>query len=339
MVVKIKGFLISLILLATVAVALLVAGSQWLLHQPVKGLQQPVLLEVEPGAHARSILNKLNQQQLIGDISLTYLASRLWGQGGHIKAGVYQLEPGLTLQQLWAKLKSGDQYQFQVTLVEGQTLAQWLQRLQTQPYLLSATRDLSEQALLAEVTGSASFSSLEGLLAPDTYSYQAYSSDLLLLRQAYQEQQQLLNAFWRERDPNLPYSTPYEMLIMASIIEKETGYKGERPLVSSVFVNRLRLGMRLQSDPTTIYGITNFDGNITRAHLREMTPYNTYRISGLPPTPIAMPGTASLRAAAHPATSDYLYFVADGSGGHVFSKTLEEHNRAVNRYQRKQTNP
>ncbi|MDX1704952.1 endolytic transglycosylase MltG [Pseudidiomarina sp.] len=337
--VKIKGFLISLILLGLVAVAAIVAGSQWLLHQPVKSLQRPILFEVEPGSHARIILKRLNHQQLVGDLSLTYLASRLWQVGGQLKAGVYQLEPGLTLEQLWTKLEHGDQYQFQVTLVEGQTLAQWLQRLHQQPYLQSVTRDLSEQALLAEVTGSASFSSLEGLLAPDTYSYQAYSTDLLLLRQAYQEQQQLLNQFWRERAEDLPYKSPYEMLIMASIIEKETGYAGERPLVSSVFVNRLRLGMRLQSDPTTIYGIANFDGNLTRAHLREATPYNTYKISGLPPTPIAMPGTASLRAAAHPATSDYLYFVADGSGGHVFSKTLAEHNKAVNRYQRKQTNP
>ncbi len=338
MVVSIKGFLISLIILAVVAVAVVVGGSQWLLQQPVQGVQQPVLLEVERGAHTRSILKELHDQGVIADISLAYLASRLWRQGEHIQAGVYQLQPGMSLQQLWSKLKRGDQYQFQVTLVEGHTFAQWRQRLQQQPYLQVTSQGMSEKALLAAVTGTDEFSSLEGLLAPDTYSYQAYTDDLLLLRQAYQEQQRLLAEFWRERDADLPYTSPYEMLIMASIIEKETGHAGERPLVSSVFVNRLKLGMRLQSDPTTIYGIPDFDGNLTRAHLREQTAYNTYRISGLPPTPIAMPGAASIRAAAHPVTSDFLYFVADGSGGHVFSKTLEEHNRAVNRYQRKQTN-
>ncbi|KFZ31788.1 hypothetical protein IDSA_03625 [Pseudidiomarina salinarum] len=339
MVVSIKGFLISLIILALIGAAVVVAGSQWLLQQPLKGLQQPLLLEVERGTHTRSILTKLNEQNLIADISLAYFASRLWRQGERIQAGVYQLQPGISLQQLWSKLKRGEQYQFQVTLVEGQTFAQWLHRLQQQPYLQVTTRGLSEAELLAAVTGTDTFRSMEGLLAPDTYSYQAYTDDILLLRQAYQEQQRLLDKYWRERDPELPYTSPYEMLIMASIIEKETGHTGERPLVSSVFVNRLKLGMRLQSDPTTIYGIPDFDGNLTRAHLREQTAYNTYRISGLPPTPIAMPGAASIRATAHPATSDYLYFVADGSGGHVFSKTLEEHNRAVNRYQRKQTNP
>lgn len=162
----------------------------------------------------------------------------------------------------------------------------------------------------------------------------AGTSALEILREAYKTQQQRLYSAWQQRAADLPYTEPYELLIMASIIEKETGIKGERDIVSSVFVNRLQTGMRLQSDPTTIYGVANFDGNLTRAHLREETAYNTYRIDGLPPTPIAMPSVASLLAAAQPASTEYFYFVADGSGGHVFSRTLEEHNKAVNRYQR-----
>jgi UPF0755 protein len=170
----------------------------------------------------------------------------------------------------------------------------------------------------------------------DTFSYQAYTDDVTLLKQAHQKLTTELQRQWQQRATDLPYKNPYELLIMASIIEKETGVAGERALVSSVFVNRLNATMRLQSDPTTIYGIENFDGNLTRAHLRQETAYNTYRIAGLPPTPIAMVSRASLKAAAHPARSDYFYFVADGSGGHVFSQTYEQHQQAVNRYQRKQ---
>ena len=158
-------------------------------------------------------------------------------------------------------------------------------------------------------------------------------SDKDILRRAYQAMQQKLDVIWQQRSADCPVDTPYELLILASIIEKETGIDGERAMVASVFANRMATGMRLQSDPTTIYGIEAFDGNLTRAHLREKTAYNTYRIDGLPPTPIAMVSEASLRAAADPAQSDYFYFVANGEGGHVFSKTLEEHNKAVRKYQ------
>ncbi|WP_157981083.1 endolytic transglycosylase MltG [Pseudidiomarina insulisalsae] len=305
-----------------------------LLQRPLQVPAGETLVEVSRGAHAKAVLRELQQQQLwSANPELTYLASRLWAAADQLQAGVYQVQPGQTLGQFWQQLQQGRQHQFAITLVEGQTLAQWLRLLQQHPYL--SDRELQQtDALTVAVAGSDRWPSLEGLLAPDTYHFYAGTGVIELLRTAYQTQQQRLQAAWQQRAPQLPYTEPYELLIMASIIEKETGVSGERDIVSSVFVNRLREGMRLQSDPTTIYGIADFDGNLTRAHLRERTPYNTYRIDGLPPTPIAMPGQASLRAAAQPAQTDYFYFVADGSGGHVFSKTLAEHNRAVDRYQR-----
>lgn len=310
--------------------------SYWLTQQPLQ-LQQATLLEVTPGSHPRRVLQQLRQLELIqGDERWLYYSYRLWQRRTGVQAGLYQLQPGQSLTDLWRQLAAGEQHLLQVTLVEGQTLAQWLTRLAQAPYLTASIANWSQPELLQAVTGRDDYPSLEGLLMADTYSYQAYSLDLQLLRQAYGKLQQQLQQAWQQRADDLPYQTPYELLIMASIIEKETGLIAERPLIASVFVNRLRSGMRLQSDPTTIYGIEQFDGNLTRAHLRTLTPYNTYRIDGLPPTPIAMVSRASLQAAAQPAQSDYYYFVADGSGGHVFSKTYHEHQAAVNRYQRKQ---
>lgn len=327
-----SGFLAVLIILAvTISVGLY--WSHQLLQTPLQMGSQAVLFEVKPGMHAKKVLRQLHQQQLWEHaIPLSYVASRLWSEPQNVQAGVYQLQPGQTLAQVWQQMASGEQHQFTITLVEGQTLAQWLQRLQEHAYLkaVPATSEALQRALL----GDTPWPSLEGLLAPDTYHFYAATPVIDIVRKAYAIQQQRLQEVWAARAPDLPYTDPYELLIMASIIEKETGLHGERDVVSSVFVNRLRKGMRLQSDPTTIYGIADFDGNLTRAHLREHTPYNTYRIDGLPPTPIAMPSFASLKAAAQPATTEYYYFVADGSGGHVFSRTLEEHNKAVNRYQR-----
>tara|TARA_Y100001973_G_scaffold9941_3_gene13541 strand:- start:3169 stop:4188 length:1020 start_codon:yes stop_codon:yes gene_type:complete len=334
---KLKRFLligsVTMVILATLLVLIGAYWSQRLVDTPLQVTEQPVLFEVVSGMHAKSVLQKLQQQGLWHHSSdVSYLASRLWANPQHLQAGVYQLQPGQTLTQFWQQLAAGRQHQFAVTLVEGQTLSQWLSLLQSHDYLKPI--DLAPENLGEAIAGASEVKSLEGLLAPDTYHFFAATPALEILRKAYATQQERLQSVWQDRAPDLPYTEPYELLIMASIIEKETGLSGERDVVSSVFVNRLRTGMRLQSDPTTIYGIKDFDGNLTRAHLRESTPFNTYRIDGLPPTPIAMPSLASLRAAAHPATTDYFYFVADGSGGHVFSRTLEEHNRAVNRYQR-----
>lgn len=327
-----KGLLAGFLVLGVVAL-IGVYGSQQLLESPIQTGDKAVLLEITPGMHAKTVLQELEQQGLWPySTQLSYVASRLWANPERLQAGVYQITPGQTLGQFWQQIQQGRQHQFSVTLVEGQTLAQWLTILRQHNYLESF--ELSASDLLQKVATDAKWPSLEGLLAPDTYNFFAGTSALEILRKAYKTQQQRLYSAWEQRADDLPYTEPYELLIMASIIEKETGLKGERDQVSSVFVNRLRTGMRLQSDPTTIYGIANFDGNLTRAHLREETAYNTYRIDGLPPTPIAMPSVASLRAAAQPASTDYFYFVADGSGGHVFSRTLEEHNKAVNRYQR-----
>ncbi|RUO55760.1 endolytic transglycosylase MltG [Pseudidiomarina homiensis] len=337
MVAKLKQFILISFFAGIFLLTLFACGGAYWSHQlldsPLDIGDEPVLLEIKPGMHAKTVLQQLKQQEIWPHSSeLSYVASRLWANPERMQAGVYQLQYGQTLRQFWQQLQAGRQHQFAVTLVEGQTLMQWLEIIGAHDYLQPLTSSPSE--LLKQVASDASWPSLEGLLAPDTYHFYAGTSALKILRKAYKTQQQRLYGVWEDRADELPYTEPYELLIMASIIEKETGLTGERDKVSSVFVNRLRKGMRLQSDPTTIYGIADFDGNLTRAHLREETAYNTYRIDGLPPTPIAMPSLASLRAAAHPATTDYFYFVADGSGGHVFSRTLEEHNKAVNRYQR-----
>ncbi|MGQ4275952.1 endolytic transglycosylase MltG [Pseudidiomarina sp. E22-M8] len=329
-----RFFLISVTLIVLGALV----GGYWsyqLAQQPLQLSGEPKLLEIKRGAHAKSILNELAQRGWLQQaVTPSYLASRLWSHPEGLQAGVYQIRSKQSLADFWQQLRQGEQYQFSITLIEGQTLTQWLTVIAAHPYIKGAEELSSPTELITKVTDNDELSSLEGYLAPDTYHFFAGTAALKLLRTAYMTQRRRLDKLWQQRASGLPYTAPYELLIMASIIEKETGLGSERDLVSSVFVNRLNTGMRLQSDPTTIYGIADFDGNLTRAHLRETTAYNTYRIDGLPPTPIAMPSEASLLAAAQPAASPYFYFVADGSGGHIFSETLAEHNRAVDRYQR-----
>lgn len=322
--------------LATVALLLLLSG-WYVQHLWQRPLQLPAqLFELKAGSHARSLLQQLQALGADIDPQLAYYQLRIRGHGDRLQAGVYQVEPSLSLGELVAQLESGEQHLFRLTLVEGFTLAQWRTQLKAAPHLRSETDHLSAKALHKLLDPEQLYPSLEGALLPETYSYKAGTSDLRILQDAFNKMQQELSQAWAGRDRSIPIESPYDLLIMASIIEKETGIASERALVSSVFMNRLREGMRLQSDPTTIYGIEDFDGNLTRAHLREQTAYNTYRIDGLPPTPIAMPSVASLQAAAHPAVSEYFYFVANDKGEHIFSKTLAEHNRAVNRYQRGQ---
>lgn len=250
-----------------------------------------------------------------------------------IKAGSYSVKQGVTPLQLLGKLTRGEVTQGELTLVEGWSFRQWRQRMDKHPDLRHETSGLSE-AQIAERLGQ-SIAQLDGWLFPDTYLFDKQSSDLDLLARALRAMQRKLDSEWGQRDQGLPYKTPLEALVMASIIEKETGQAADRAMVAAVFVNRLRKGMLLQTDPTVIYGLgENFDGNLRKRDLQADTPYNTYTRSGLPPTPIAMPGLASLQAALHPAASDVLYFVARGDGSSEFSRTLDEHNRAVNRYQR-----
>jgi len=246
---------------------------------------------------------------------------------------VYTLDQPLTPLALYAKIERGEVSQALVQFIEGRNWREVRAILAAQPLLKNDSADMSDAELMQAI--GAEESHPEGLLFPDTYFYVPHTSDLDVLRRAYRLQHDKLLAAWEVRAPGLPYRTPYEALIMASIVEKETGAAFERPKIAGVFLNRLRLGMRLQTDPTVIYGLgERFDGNLRKADLQRDTPYNTYTRAGLPPTPIAMPSEAAIQAALNPAKTDALYFVARGDGTHIFSSNLEAHNRAVNRYQR-----
>lgn len=259
----------------------------------------------------------------------------LWLRPGEevLRSGVFVLRAPMTLDQLVQRLAQEPDGTPPLVLVEGATFANLRAMLMGREDVRQAMAQLSDAEVLAAV--GAEEHHPEGLFAPNTYVIDEGERDIDILRRLYLRQKRILAEEWAGRASGLPYGSPYEALIMASIIEKETGVAGERARIAGVFVRRLEQGMRLQTDPTVIYGLGDaYKGNLTRAHLRQLTPYNTYRISGLPPTPIAMPGRAAIHAALHPDDSKAIYFVADGHGRHVFSETLEAHNQAVNRYQR-----
>lgn len=261
------------------------------------------------------------------------LLGRLAGMDRSIKAGSYEISAGVTGWQLLEKLTAGDVTQTEVVIIEGKTFIELKSKLNSLGDVKHEAANLSDAELLERIGASASHP--EGRFFPDTYLFAKQSSDIDLYRRAYRAMEKRLLAAWEKRDPTLPYKNIDEALIMASIIEKETGAAADRGKVASVFVNRLRKGMLLQTDPTVIYGLgERFDGNLRKTDLMTDTPYNTYMRPGLPPTPIALPGMASIQAALNPPATDYLYFVARGDGTSVFSKTLEEHNRAVNKFQR-----
>ncbi len=248
-----------------------------------------------------------------------------------IRQGSYKVSAGWNIVELFRSLSSGKEFQHKITFVEGTRFSDWQRQIQSAEGLVDNTSHLSEAELAKKL--SLATDKIEGLLLPETYFYTHDSNSLALYRQAQQDLASYLARQWPSRAKNSPLKTPYEALILASIIEKETALDSERGLIASVFVNRLRKKMRLQTDPTVIYGMgDSYKGNIKRKHLKQKTPYNTYVIKGLPPTPIAMVGKTSIDAALNPERSDYLYFVASGKGGHHFSRTLEEHNRAVRKY-------
>src|SRR6185436_15854335 len=249
-------------------------------------------------------------------------------------AGTYRLEKALTPSELLDKLARGDVVFNEMAFIEGTTFRQWLEQLRSSPHVRQTLAGKTTADILADL--GIGDRSAEGWLFPDTYRFAPGISEAELLKRAHAAMKRRLDAAWEAREPGLPLKTPYEALILASIVEKETGAAAERPLVASVFVNRLRKGMRLQTDPTVIYGIgEKFDGNIRKRDLTTDTPYNTYTRDGLPPTPIAMPGAASIAAVSRPARTEFLYFVGKGDGTHQFSRMLEEHNRAVAKYQLK----
>jgi len=315
-------------------VALVGAGGlAWYGNRPLRIEPLPKTLNVAPGTNLRSLSTMLEREGVVGNAQVFWLLGRVLGKPGTLKVGVYTLDRPLTPLELYAKIQRGEVSQAMVQFIEGWNWREVRAALAAQPMLKNDSAGMSNAEILQAI--GAEENHIEGLLFPDTYFYAPQASDLSVLRRAYRRQHDKLMAAWETRAPGLPYRTPYEALIMASIVEKETGAASERPKIAAVFLNRLRLGMRLQTDPTVIYGLGDrFDGNLHKADLQHDTPYNTYTRAGLPPTPIAMPSEAAIQAALNPAKTDALYFVARGDGTHVFSSNLNAHNRAVNRYQR-----
>jgi UPF0755 protein len=325
---------IKRLLLLTILAALTGAGGlAWYARQPLHIEALPKSVNVTPGMNLRTLSTMLKREGVIGNAPVFWLLGRVLGKGSILKFGVYTLDQPLTPLALYAKFERGDVSQAVIQFIEGKNWREVRAALATQPMLRNDSAAMSDAELMHAIGAEESYP--EGLLFPDTYFYAPHTSDLDVLRRAYRLQRDKLQAAWDTRAPGLPYRTQYEALIMASIVEKETGAAFERPQIAGVFLNRLRLGMRLQTDPTVIYGLgERFDGNLRKVDLQTDTPYNTYTRAGLPPTPIAMPSEAAILAALHPAKTDALYFVARKNGTHVFSSTLEAHNRAVNRYQR-----
>ena len=303
----------------------------WFAHKPIE-LRAPVVdFTVQRGLGMRQAANHIAASGVAVQPRLLTWLAQISGRANRIKAGSYEVHTGVTPWQLILKLSDGDVSQGAVLLVEGWNFRQVRQALETTPDLVADTAGLSDADILGRI--GASETHPEGLFFPDTYLFDKHSGALAVLKRAYGSMQKRLAAAWAERDPASPLKSPYEALILASIVEKETGRADDRGLVASVFSNRLRIGMPLQTDPTVIYGLgADFDGKLRRKDLDTHHPWNTYTRPGLPPTPIAMPGPDALRAAVRPPQSDYLYFVARGDGSSQFSRSLDDHNRAVDRF-------
>ncbi|WP_299071546.1 endolytic transglycosylase MltG [uncultured Paraglaciecola sp.] len=301
-------------------------------HQPLN-LSKATSYTVKSGASAKGLLNRLKKQGIISDNLGLKIRLKLEPELANVKVGTYELLPSMSALDLLELFSSGKEMQFSISLVEGLNWREWLLVLKAHPQIVFSN---DFQQKLEEISRLLPHQSIEGFLLPDTYHFVAQTKAIELVKRAHLSMQQYLNTAWSNRALNLPYQSAYEGLTMASIIEKETGVASERPRISGVFVNRLNLKMRLQTDPTVIYGMGDrFDGNIRRKDLKTATPYNTYVIKGLPPTPIAMPSKAAIDAAFNPMTTDELYFVSKGDGSHQFSVTLQQHNSAVRKYQLK----
>lgn len=315
--------------------ALLGGGAVGWLHHNLNPGQEAIDLSVEPGTSARGVAQAVSDAGAQVNPALLYWWFRLSGDSRQIRAGSYEIEPGLTPYDLLRKLVRGDEALRSVTLVEGWTFTQLRAALLKAEPLKQETPNLSPDEIMTALDKPGVHP--EGRFFPDTYTYAKGSTDLALLKRAMRAMDNKLATIWQQRQADTPLKTPEEALILASIIEKETGLASDRTMVAGVFTNRLRIGMLLQTDPTVIYGMgDSFDGNLRRRHLQADTPWNTYTRGGLPPTPIAMPGKASLLAAVQPETTKALYFVARGDGSSQFSNNLADHNRAVNKFQRGQ---
>ncbi|MBT9485929.1 MAG: endolytic transglycosylase MltG [Rubrivivax sp.] len=329
-----RSFGTVLILLLVLAAG--TAGWAWRwLEQPLPLRAPAVELSIEPGTAPRAVAEAWVTAGIDTHPAWLYQWFRWSGDARRIRAGSYEVEPGITPRGLLDKMVQGRETLETVRLPEGTTLRQWRAALANAPHLKPATAGLDDAALMAALGQPGAWA--EGRFFPDTYAYSRGVSDLTVLKRALAAMQRQRARVWAQRPPDSPLKSPDELLILASIVEKETGRADERGLVAGVFVNRLRIGMPLQTDPTVIYGLGEaFDGNLRKRDLLTDGPYNTYQRGGLPPTPISMPSLAALQAAMNPAPTKALYFVARGDGSSVFSTTLDDHNRAVNKYQRGQ---
>ena len=319
-----------------IVLAALIGGSTvWWLNQSLPMTAAAVDLSVDPGTSVRGVALAVRDAGVEVDPALLYWWFRLSGDARQIKAGSYELERGTTPFSLLRKLVRGEEAVRAVTLVEGWNFNQVRAALSKAEQLKPDTRGLTADSIMTALGRPGVHP--EGRFYPDTYTYAKGSTDLAVLKRALRAMDKRLETAWSQRRPDTPLKTPDQALILASIVEKETGRASDRAMIAGVFTNRLRVGMMLQTDPTVIYGLgETFDGNLRRSHLQTDTPWNTYTRNGLPPTPIAMPGKAALLAAVQPAPTPALYFVARGDGTSQFSASLEEHNRAVNKYQRGQ---
>ena len=338
-----KKFFVFLLILLLILSGVGFWGYQKLtsfVHTPVN-VTQDQLLTIERGTTGSKLAALLEQEKILEHADLLPWLLKLQPQLNKVKAGTYSLTGVKTLQDLLDMINSGKEAQFSVKFIEGKTFKEWRKNLENAPHLKQTLQGKSDKEIMALLDIPAvakavyEWNNMDGWLYPDTYNYTPNSTDLELLKRSTTRLQKALDKAWSERDENLPLADPYQMLILASIVEKETGIASERPQVASVFINRLKANMKLQTDPTVIYGMgESYTGNIRKKDLETITPYNTYMIEGLPPTPIAMVSESALQAVAHPAKTDFYYFVADGSGGHKFTRNLNEHNKAVQEYLR-----
>jgi UPF0755 protein len=333
-----KTILTTLIVLALIAGAAAFGGWSWyqrFLAEPVDLATEQDILIVPPGATVRSVSHDLADRRWISSRFLFTMLAYQRGQQEAIKAGEYAIDTTMRPADLLDLITSGKSIQFPVTLVPGTTFRDALKTISDAGVFKIELANLTDEVVMERIGMEQAHP--EGWLFPDTYLFGRNTSDIVILKRAYNRMHKVLTEEWASRAEDLPYKDAYEALIMASIVEKETGLASERPTIAGVFVRRLRQGMRLQTDPTVIYGMGDaYDGNIRRADLQRKTPYNTYVIDGLPPTPIALPGREAINAALHPAPGETLYFVSRGDGSHHFSVTLHEHNCAVRHYQLKQ---
>ncbi|MGA7781791.1 MAG: endolytic transglycosylase MltG [Paraburkholderia sp.] len=332
-----KKCLIAGIVTVALAVIAIAGGYHWA-HSPITLTPAQLDVTVKPHSSLRSVTMQLNRGGVPVEPELFVIMTRLLGLQSELKSGNYEFKSGVTPYEVLQKIARGDVNEYVATIIEGWTFKRMRAELDANPALTHDTAGMSDADLLKAIGApEASIGDGEGLFFPDTYLFDKNTSDLDVYRRAYHLMRLRLDEAWLARAPGLPYKTPYDALTMASIIEKETGKASDRPMVAAVFANRLRVGMPLQTDPTVIYGMgDDYTGHLRKRDLQTDTPYNTYTRMGLPPTPISLPGVASLQAALNPAQSTALYFVSRGDGSSIFSDTLGDHNKAVDKYIRGQ---